>query len=164
MKKYFLFSLLIVLIPISYARPIINYNNLLGSWSCESIKWGNITLELHDINTLTSDPLNIYVKDGISGGSAGAIISRGYYGNYTLNVIIDTDTLSHSGLWISTDSNDAAHSAFEGLFLARETSLRELKENSLQSDIFKNFSSKNMKSVHPNKKSNRYWRIYNYLE
>lgn len=90
------------LTSVSYARPTINYFELLGSWSGESASLDHINLEFHGLNTFASEKLYIlsrYEEDGRI--EIGQVMRDGSYGNYTMNVTTDEGILSHSALWIS---------------------------------------------------------------
>ena len=139
MKKLKLLYVLIILTSTSYARPVIDYFDLLGSWSSENDRWGTITLEFRGFNNLITDKLLIYHIDGYRGAKGGKILNGGYYGYYTLKVTSGTGMLIYSGLWVSNDS-------FKGIFLAKEASLEEFKVNSDYSKVLRSYSYENMKA------------------
>ena len=147
MKNIKLFFILITLTSIACARPIFDRLDLLGIWSSENTKWGNITLEIHEFNTPISDRLNMYFT-GEPGSRMSAFISTGYYGSYSLNVIADEGILSFNGLCVFNFFISGTDFDFIGrIFLAKEASLEELKENSLQSDLSRSFLPENMKAL-----------------
>ncbi|WOG28816.1 hypothetical protein [Endozoicomonas sp. 8E] len=122
-----LLSILIFLTSVSYARPTINYFELLGSWSGESASLDHINLEFHGLNTFASEKLYIlsrYEEDGRI--EIGQVMRDGSYGNYTMNVTTDEGILSHSALWISASPPE--NPDLNGVFLTKETDLEELRK------------------------------------